>query len=127
MPVASTPTTRRAAPAVAAAIPILRRQTRDRRDAPHRPARVDPHLGPMGVLALDDMPRDHLGDLLDDPRLTEDGVTDRLVEDLGEPRHVDALLAPCEVDRALDVCGHHRLGIATADPDRLLDAGDAGA
>ena len=81
----------------------------------------------MGVLALDDVPGDHLGDLLDDARLAEDGITDRLVEDLRESRHVDALLAAREVDRALDVGGHHRLGIAAADPDRLLDAGDAGA
>ena len=79
----------------------------------------------MSVLPLDDVSRDHLRDLLDDPCLAKDGIADRLVEDLREPGHVDALLAAGEVDRALDLGGHHRLGVTAADPDRLLHAGDA--
>ena len=106
---------------------LLRRQAGHRRRAPHRPARRDPNLGPDRALALDDVPRDHLRDLLHDPRLAEHDVTDRLVEHLGEARHVDALLPPREVDRALDLGGHHRLGVASADPNRLLHSGHAGA
>ena len=45
-----------------------------------------------------------------DPRLAEHGVADRLVEHLGEARHVDALLAAGEVDGALYLGGHHGLG-----------------
>ena len=132
IPVASTPTTRLAVLAVAAAIPI-----RETISCVGRPVTgVTRRIGQravirtsarMGVLPLDDVPGDHLGDLLDDPGFAEDGITDRLVEDLREARHVDALLAAREVDRALDVGGHHRLGIAAADPNRLLHAGDAGA
>ena len=106
---------------------LLGGQPRHRRQAAHRPAGRDAHLGPHGLLALDDLARDHLGDLLHDPGLAEHDVADRLVEDLGEARHVDALLPAGEVDRALDLGGHHRLGVAAADPDRLLHAGDAGA
>ena len=84
-------------------------------------------LGANGVLTLDDVSRDHLRDLLDDPCFAEDGIADRLVEDLGEPRHVNALLTTREVDRALDVGGHHRLRTTAADPDRFLHAGHAGA
>ena len=54
-------------------------------------------------------------------RLTEHGIADRLVEHLGEARHVDALLPAREVDGALDLGRHHRLGLAAPDPDRLLD------
>ena len=107
MPVASTPTTRRAPCGRRGGDAdqrdhLLRRQAGDRRAPAHRPAGGDPHLGAQRRLALDDVPRDHLCDLLDDPRLAEHGVADRLVEDLGEARHVDALLAAGEVDGALD-------------------------
>ena len=81
----------------------------------------------MGVLPFDDVPGDHLRDLLDNPCFAENRIADRLIEDLREPRHVDALLATGEVDRALDVGGHHRLGVASADANRLLHAGNAGA
>ena len=56
-----------------------------------------------------------------------DDELDRLLEELGEARHVDALLVGREVDGAVDHRGHHRLGVAAADAHRLLDAGDAGA
>ena len=106
---------------------LLRRQARHRRHPAHRPAGGDPHLGADGALALDDVPRDHLGDLLDDAGLAEHGVADRLVEHLGKARHVDALLPPGQVDGALDLGGHHRLQVAAPDPDRLVDTGHARA
>ena len=106
---------------------LLRRQSRHRRHAAHRPPGRDAHLGPNRALPLDDVTRDHLGDLLHDAGLAEHDVPDRLVEDLREARHVDALLAARKVDSALDVGRHHRLGLAAANPDRLLHAGHAGA
>ena len=102
---------------------FLRRETRDRRRSSHRPARGDVHLCPDGALPLHDVARDHLCDLLDDPRFAEDGVADRLVEHLREPRHVHALLAAGQVDGALDLGSHHRLGITSPDANRLLHAG----
>ena len=132
IPVASTPTTRLERCSVAAAIPISETISCVGRPvtgvvAPHRPAGGDAHLGPHGALPLDDVVRDHLGDLLHDARLAEHGVADRLVEHLGEAGHVDALLAAREVDGALDLGGHHRLGVAAPNPDRLLHPGHAGA
>ena len=106
---------------------LLRRQPGDGCHPAHRPARSDVDLGANGALPLHDMACDDLGDLLHDPGLAEHDVADRLVEYLREARHVNALLAAAEVDGALDLGGHHRLGVATANPDRLLDAGDAGA
>ena len=52
---------------------------------------------------------------------------DRLAEELREPRHVHALLGRIEVDGARDLGGERLLAALVADPDRLLDAGDAGA
>src|SRR6185503_7746826 len=52
---------------------------------------------------------------------------DRLLEELGEARHVDALLARVEVDRAVDRRGDELLAPAAPDADGLLDAGDADA
>ena len=54
------------------------------------------------------MPRDVLGEHLDVERLGADDLLDRFLEELGEARHVDALLLVGEVDRALDLRRHHR-------------------
>ncbi len=78
------------------------------------------------MLALDDAARDLLGEHLDQQRLAVDDEVDRALEQLREARHVDALLVGGEVDRAVDHRGHHGLGVAAADPHRLLHAGDTG-
>ena len=57
------------------------------------------------------MLREHL----DEQRLTLDDELDRLLEELGEARHVHALLVGCEVDRAIDDRRHHGLRVAAAD------------
>ena len=54
-----------------------------------------------------------------------DDELDRLLEELGEPRHVDALLVGGQIDGAVDHGGHDRLGVATSDAHSFLDAGDA--
>jgi hypothetical protein len=113
MPVASTPTTRRG------------REVGHRRPAAQRPACDDPDLGPQGLLALDDLGRDPVGQHLHEQPLAEHHVVDRLVEELGEPRHVRALLIASEIDGALELGGHQDLLCAPADPDRLVDARDA--
>ena len=71
--------------------------------------------------------RDVLGERLDEERLADHDLVDRLAEDLGEARHVHALLGRVEVDRAGDLGGEGLLAPFVADPDRLLDAGDPGA
>ena len=89
------------------------------------PLRPDPDLGAQGALALDDTARDVLREHLDEERLAIDDEVDRLLEELGEARHVHALLVGGEVDRAVDDRRHHRLGVSAADPDRLLHAANA--
>ena len=132
IPVASTPTTRREPSAVAAAMPIS--ETISCVGSPV--TGVTRRIGQRALMRTSArtarcrstmLPRDHLGDLLHDPGLAEHRVADRLVEHLGEARHVDALLPAREVDRALDLGRHHRLGLAATDADRLLHARDAGA
>ena len=90
-----------------------------------RPLRADPDLGRERPLALDDAARDVLGEHLDEQRLALDDELDRLLEELGEARHVHALLVGGEVDRAVDDRGHDGLGVAAPDANRLLHAGDA--
>ena len=101
---------------------LLRREIRHRRAPVDRPLRADPDLCAERALALDDAARDVLGEHLDEERLALDDELDRLLEELGEARHVDALLVGREVDRAVDDRRHHRLGVAAADAHRLLDA-----
>jgi len=79
------------------------------------------------VLPLDDLPRDVLGECLDEEGLTDHDLVDRLAEDFREARHVDTLLAGIEVDRAGDLGGKSLLVPVMPDADRLLDTGDAGA
>jgi hypothetical protein len=52
-------------------------------------------------------------------------LVDRLLEELGEARHVDALLPRVEVDRAVDRGRDELLAAAAPDADGLLDAGHA--
>ena len=85
------------------------------------------HLGDERVLALDDVARDVLGEILDEERVVVDDALDRLLEELGEARHVDALLRRVEVDGAVDRREDQLLACAAADANRLLDAGHAGA
>ena len=106
---------------------LLRREPGHRRRAPDRPACRDARLCTERPLPLDDVSRDALGEHLDEQRVAEHDLLDRLVEQLGEAGHVDALLTAVEVDGALDLGRHHRLLVAAPDADRLLHAGDAGA
>ena len=85
------------------------------------------HLGAERVLALDDAAGDVLRQHLDEQRLFVDDRVDRLVEELREARHVDALLLGREVDGAVDRRRHHRLAGRARDADGLRDARDAGA
>jgi hypothetical protein len=98
-----------------------------RRPSANRPLGSDPDLRPDGVLALDDAARDLLGEHLDEQGLAVDDEVDRALEELGEARHMDALLVGGEVDSAVDHRRHDRLGVTAPDPHRLLHAGDTGA
>jgi hypothetical protein len=104
---------------------LLRGQTGYGSPPLQRIARGDPHLGAAGLLTPDDVLRDVLGELLDEERLTDHDLVDRLLEQLGEAGHVHALLARVEVDEAVDLRGDELLGAAPAESDRLGDALDA--
>ena len=106
---------------------LLRREAGHRRPAVDRPLRADPDLRLQRLLALHDPARDVLGEDLDEQRLALDDDVDRLLEELGEARHVDALLVGGEVDRAVDDRRHHRLRVAAADAHRLLNPADPAA
>jgi hypothetical protein len=56
--------------------------------------------------------------------LAEDHLTDRVVDDLLEARHVRALLAWAEVDEAVELRVEQLLGLVGPDADDLLDVGD---
>ena len=134
MPVASTPTSRRTPRSEAAATPISETICCVARPVTgvvrsHRVARRDPHLGAHALLPRGDLARDVLGQLLDEQRLADHDLVDRLLEQLREARHVHALLRRLEVDRAVDPCRDQLLGcsLRVADPDRLLDAAHPGA
>jgi hypothetical protein len=71
---------------------LLRAQVTHRRAPLEWVLRLDAHLGPQRLLALDDMACDVLGQRLDEERLADHHLVDRLAEQLGEARHVDALL-----------------------------------
>ena len=106
---------------------LLRRQVGDRRAPLERVLRLDAHLGAERALPFDDVRRDVLGERLDEERLADHDRVDRFAEELREPRHVHALLGGIEVDGARDLGRERLLAAVVADPDRLLDAGDAGA
>ena len=105
---------------------LLGREPGHRRLALERVLRLDPHLGAQCVLALDDVAGDVLGERLDEERLADHDLVDRLAEELGKARHVHAFLARVEIDRARDLGGERLLVALVPDADRLLDAGHAG-
>jgi hypothetical protein len=86
----------------------------------------DPHLGAQRALPLDDVLCNVLRERLDEQRFTDHDLLDRLLEQLGEARHVNALLRGGEVDGAVDLGRDQLLGVAPAQPDRLRHALDAG-
>ena len=106
---------------------LLRCEARHRSASVDRPLGADPDLGPESALPLDDASRDVLGEHLDEQRLAIDDELDRLLEELGEARHVHALLIGSEIDGAVDHRGHDRLRVATTDANRLLHARDTRA
>ncbi len=106
---------------------LLGRELRDGCGALDRIARGDSHLGAECALPADDVAGDVLRQDLDQERFADDDLLDRLLEELGEARHVDALLGAVEVDGALDVGGDQFLDVAVPDADRLLDARDPSA
>ena len=106
---------------------LLRRQPRHRRFPLERIPRDDSHLGPQRALAAHDVRGDVLGQALDQQRLADHHLLDRLREELREARHVHALLARVEIDGAVDVRRDQLLAAAVADPDRFLHAADASA
>ena len=132
IPVASTPTTRREPAPVAAAIPIsetiswvarpvtgVRRRSGQR--ATIRTSARSARWRSTICVAI------RSASILHEQALAEDDVVDRLVEELGEARHVDALLVAREVDGALELRRHQDLLGAAPDPDRLVDARHARA
>ena len=132
IPVASTPTSRRTPLSERGGDPdqrdhLLRRELGHGRQPLERILRADPHLGAQRALPLDDVLRDVLGERLDHERLADHDALDRLLEQLREARHVDALLRRGEVDGAVDLRRDDLLEAAPAEVDRLRDARDAGA
>ena len=132
IPVASTPTSLRAAERDAAASPISVTSSwvakpGHRSRALDRIAGGDPYLGPERVLPRDDVTGDVLGQALDEEHLPDHDLVDRLVEQLREARHVHALARRVEVDEAVDLGRDERVAAAVLHAHRLLHAGDAGA
>src|SRR6266540_3977461 len=82
---------------------LLRGEAGDGRSSLEWVSRHDPHLGAERALALDDCGGDVLCERLDEERLTDDDLLDRLLEQLREARHVDALLRCGEIDRTVDL------------------------
>ena len=81
-------------------------------------------LGAQAALAVADALGDLGGEVLGLERVVEDGLVDRLVDDLLEAGHVDAGLARLEVDVALEL-GEEELragAVGGVDADHLLDA-----
>jgi hypothetical protein len=81
MPVASTPTMRRAASGEAAASPMRVTSSCVRRPV-DGVARRDLRLGAERLLALDDVARDVLREVLDEELAVDDHLVDRLLEEL---------------------------------------------
>src|SRR5437868_4513016 len=101
---------------------LLRRQAGYLRLALERVARRDADLGPQRALAVDDVRGDVLREILDQERFADHDLFDRLLEELREARHVDALAGGPEVDRTVDLGRDQLLGVAVTDADRLLEA-----
>jgi hypothetical protein len=106
---------------------LLGAERRDRRQPLDWIPGRDLDLGAKRLLALDDMPGDVLGEVLDEELSVDHHIVDRLLEELWEARHMDALLGGVEVDEAVDLRGHESIAVAVLHPDRFLDSGDARA
>src|SRR5439155_24212673 len=91
---------------------LLRGEAGDRCLALERVAREDLDLRPKRPLPLDDVRRDVLGQILDEQRLPDHDLLDGFREQLGEPRHVDALARRLEIDGAIDLGRDQLLGVA---------------
>jgi hypothetical protein len=132
MPVASTPTTRRT-PLLGCRRDaddrdqLLRREPGHRGSALDRVPRDDPDFRPQRALPRRDVAGDVLRQALDEERLADHDLLDRLLEQLGEARHVHALLIGIEVDGAVDLGRDQLLRLAIAKADRLVHAFDADA
>jgi signal transduction histidine kinase len=85
-----------------------------------RIARGDPHLRTQRLLALDDVAGDVFGQALDEEHLAHHHLVDRLLEQLGEARHVHALLFWIEIDETVDFGRHEDVLAAVLHPHRLL-------
>jgi len=106
---------------------LLRRELRHRRPPLIRVARGDPHLREQRLLPVDDSSRHVLRKVLHEERVVDHHALDGLLEELGEARHVNALLPRVEVDGAVDRRGDELLPAPTADADGLLDSRHADA
>jgi hypothetical protein len=104
---------------------LLRREAGDRRAPVDRPLGANPDLGLHCPLPLDHALRDEFGQDLDEHCLPLDDQLDRILEELGEARHVDAFLIGGEVDGAVDRRGHDGLRVPATDAYCLLHTGDA--
>src|ERR671935_2147857 len=63
---------------------LLRGELRYRRAPLERITSLDVHLGAPRALAIDDVPRNVLRELLDEERLADHDLIDRLLEQLGK-------------------------------------------
>ena len=107
-------------------VDLLRLQARDGRRARYGELRLDPRERAQRALAVEHARGDPPREVLDRERLADHHGLDRLGEDLGEARHVRALVRRVEIDRALDVGVVDGLLATVADADDLVDAGHAG-
>ena len=73
------------------------------------------------------MGRDVRREGLDEERLADHDLVDRLAEELREAAHVHAFLGGIEVDDAGDLGREGLLAAGVLDADRLRDLGDADA
>ena len=106
-------------------VDLLRLQARDGRRARDGELGLDARVRAQRALALEHARGDVAGEVLDRERVADHDRLDRLGEQLGEARHVHALLGGVEIDRALDVGVVERLVAAVADPDDLVQPGHA--
>ena len=88
---------------------------------------MDLDLGPQRVLALDDSPRDQLGQSFDEEGVAYDELVDGLLEEFREARHMHALAGGVQVDGARDLRGYEDLAGGGALADGLVHAPNADA
>ena len=114
-------------------VDLLRRLAADRRGHGLGVAGGERDLGAHPALAVADALGDPGGEVLGLQRLAEDGLVDRLVDDLLEAGHVGAGLLRVEIDVALELGEVELRAVAPSAPpsgliaDDLLDAAHADA